>query len=279
MLFSIIGDYYRFFGMEVWVGSLIKYLEQFGFNSGTVRVTLTRMSQQGLLESRKVGQKSYYRVTPKGIKRIKEGTSRVYKLGNQVWDGQWRIVMTHFPESFKEQKDQFQRELQWNGFGTNGNNVWMSPHNLFAQVMDLVEELEIADFVESFTARYDGPNNYRDLVHKAWDIKEIQLKYEEFLKRFEPRFERMYQLNSKNELTDSDCFSERSLLVHEYRKFLFIDPRLPKEMLPVEWVGEEVWRFFRDYHQFLSPKAEHFFYENLELPEDDTTILRAEGAD
>jgi phenylacetic acid degradation operon negative regulatory protein len=267
MLFSLIGDYYRSLGMEVWVGSLIKYLEQFGFNSGTVRVTLTRMSQQGLVGSRKVGQKSYYHVTSKGRKRIKEGTSRVYQLRDKSWDGQWRIVMYSFPEETREQMDRFRKELQWNGFGCKGSNVWISPHNLFPQVMDLIEEYEIHDYVDFYTARYDGPQTYRDIVQKAWDIDEIKLKYDQFLKDFEPKYEMMSQLNAKGELEDKQCFVERALLVHEYRKFLFIDPRLPREMLPVEWIGEEARNFFRDFHRFLSPKAEKFFYENLVIPD------------
>jgi phenylacetic acid degradation operon negative regulatory protein len=277
MIFTLIGDYYRHFGMEVWVGSLIKYLEEFGFNSGTVRVTLTRMSQQGLLESRKNGQKSFYRVTSKGRKRINEGTARVYQLSDQSWDGQWRIVMYSFPEEMKEQRDRFRKELQWNGFGSKESNVWISPHNLFAQVMDLIEEYEIHQYVDFYTARYDGPQTYRDFVQKAWNIDEIRLRYEQFLKDFEFKYEKMYQLNVNNELEDRQCFVQRALLVHEYRKFLFIDPQLPREMLPSGWIGEEVWNFFKIFHGFLSSKAEKFFYENLVLPENAGETVQIKG--
>ncbi|UOF89285.1 hypothetical protein LSG31_15430 [Fodinisporobacter ferrooxydans] len=57
--------------------------------------------------------------------------------------------------------------------------------------------------------------------------------------------------------------------VHEYRKFLFIDPRLPEEVLPSDWIGEEARSFFRKYHQFLSPLAEKFFYRNLVVMNED----------
>ena len=39
-------------------------------------------------------------------------------------------------------------------------------------------------------------------------------------------------------MTDAECFVERTKLVHEYRKFLFLDPGLPKELLPEMWSGD-----------------------------------------
>lgn len=268
MLFTIIGDYYHQFDMKVWVGSLITYLKQFQFNEGTIRVTLTRLSQQGLLDSIKVGQKSFYYVTPKGRKRITEGTSRVYHLKDRKWDGQWRIVFYNFPESLREKRDQFRKELQWNGFACKENNVWISPHNSFSRVIELIEEYEIQEYVDFFTARYDGPKNYRNIAHKAWNLEEIENAYKSFLNQFEKKYEEMYRLFVRDELKEDQCFKERAILVHEYRKFLFIDPRLPKEMLPSQWIGDEAWEFFKDFHLFLSQKAEKFFYDHLVLPKD-----------
>ena len=43
---------------------------------------------------------------------------------------------------------------------------------------------------------------------------------------------------------DERAFAIRSVLVHEWRKFLFTDPGLPPELLPADWVGHEAARFF-----------------------------------
>ena len=37
----------------------------------------------------------------------------------------------------------------------------------------------------------------------------------------------------------TECFVERTKLVHEYRKFLFVDPGLPEELLPEKWLGSQ----------------------------------------
>lgn len=267
LLFTIFGDYYRNLRMEVWVGSLIKYLEPFGFSDGSVRVTLSRMMHQGWLESRKVGQKSFYRVTDKGLRRIKHGVTRVYQDKDEPWDGKWRIVMTNFPENLRETREQIRKELQWMGFGYLGNNVWVTPNNLYAQVMEMIDEYQVRAFMDFFTATYDGPQIGRGLAQKAWNLDEIAMKYEQFVSAFQPHYEKMYQTAKQESLSEDLCFVQRALLVHEYRKFLFVDPNLPKELLPSDWIGTEAAHLFREFHHFLTPMAEKYFYDHLVTPD------------
>ena len=268
-IFTILGEHLRHLGMEVWVGTLIQCLGQFGISEGAVRVTLSRMSQQGWVESRKIGQKSFYRLTEKGQKRIAEGLRRVYHQKETQWDGQWRIVMYTIPETMKDIKDQLRKELTWTGFGYLGNNVWISPHNLYSQVMEIIEEHQLHHYVDVYTARYEGPQSNRELVHKAWDLAYIDQAYQSFLDQFEPMYEKLYQLEVSGKLTDPEAFKGRIQLVHQFRKFLFIDPKLPQELLPSDWIGERADRFFRQFHQFLTPKAEKYFYSCLVTPGDE----------
>jgi len=50
----------------------------------------------------------------------------------------------------------------------------------------------------------------------------------------------------------------RSRLVHEWRKFLFLDPGLPRELLPVPWAGEEAADFFDSESGRLQAAAARF---------------------
>ena len=60
-------------------------------------------------------------------------------------------------------------------------------------------------------------------------------------------------------IEDSECFVRRFMLIHEYRKFPYIDPELPPELLPPNWLGGEAAHPFQEYHQVLGDKAIAFF--------------------
>jgi phenylacetic acid degradation operon negative regulatory protein len=50
----------------------------------------------------------------------------------------------------------------------------------------------------------------------------------------------------------------RSELVHEWRKFLFVDPGLPAELLPARWPGVDAAELFHREADWLLPAASRF---------------------
>ena len=94
LLFTIFGLYVRNYGSEIWVGSLTRFMTEFGFSIDAVRVAISRMLRQGWIDSRKINNKSYYSMTERGIKRLEEAgiavssmkyvyrSSRLGHLGN-----------------------------------------------------------------------------------------------------------------------------------------------------------------------------------------------------
>jgi phenylacetic acid degradation operon negative regulatory protein len=55
------------------------------------------------------------------------------------------------------------------------------------------------------------------------------------------------------------AFHEKTRLVHEFRKFLFIDPGLPAEVLPARWAGTEARGLFSAAYFLLAEPALRFF--------------------
>ncbi|GMA51363.1 PaaX family transcriptional regulator [Alicyclobacillus contaminans] len=267
LCFTLFGDYFRDLNVEVWVGSLIQYLEPFGITSGATRVTLSRMVQQGYVSARRIGQKSFYRLSEKGKRRILDGVTRVYDWEDPRWDRNWQVVSCNLLDMDKDLRDAVQKELQWMGFGSLGRGIWISPHPRYAQLKQMMDEYQVQARVHVFTGAYEGLGSALDLVEQAWNLAEIEEKYEAFLLEFGPRYQRVHQSSIQGSLSERDAFVERALLVHEFRKFLFVDPRLPRELLPANWAGERARKLFKDFHEFLTPKAERFFYDRLETAE------------
>ncbi|MFC0298693.1 phenylacetic acid degradation operon negative regulatory protein PaaX [Geobacillus jurassicus] len=259
MIFTIYGDYIRHYGGEIWIGSLIRLLREFGHNDQAVRAAVSRMSKQGWIRAEKRGNKSYYSLTERGVKRMEEAARRIYKTRPEHWDGKWRILIYTIPEEKRHLRDELRKELVWSGFGTISNSCWISPNNLEQQVYDLIDKYDIRPYVDFFLAEYDGPHTNKRLVEKCWNLEEINQKYEQFIAVYSQKYVIDKHKIERGEMSDAECFVERTKLVHEYRKFLFIDPSLPEELLPNEWMGNHAAALFNDYYQQLAAPASRFF--------------------
>jgi phenylacetic acid degradation operon negative regulatory protein len=260
LLFTLFGDFIRYYGGEVWAGSLIHLLQEFAISPQAVRVAISRMTSEGWLQNRRAGKKSFYVLTQRGEKRLAEGAKRIYKLENPPWNGEWLIVTYTLPEDHKATRERFRRELAWTGFGQLTRSVWASPRDLQPQLIELIQRYHLEGKIDFFTARYQGPENNRALVHKCWDLETIQQRYAEFIALYQGKLARYQQHQAKQDaIPDNECFREEILLIHEYRKFLFIDPGLPDELLPEQWLGRDAARLLHEYYHQVSPAAHRFF--------------------
>ena len=222
MIFTIYGDYIHHYGNRIWIGSLIRLLKEFGHNDQAARVAVSRMMKQGWLQSEKQDNRSYYFLTEQGISRIEEAGNRIFKLNPIEWDGKWRVLMYTIPEEKRHIRDELRQELLWSGFGSFSNACWISPNNLEKEVKLLIEKYDISEYVDFFISEYIGPKDNHTLVEKSWPLEQVVEKYEEFIIKYSKQFIANQEIIKRGEMSDADCFVERTKLVHEYRKFLFL---------------------------------------------------------
>lgn len=259
MIFTLYGDYISHYGSKIWIGSLIRLLSEFGHNDQSVRAAISRMNKQGWVRADKVGNKSYYSLTERGQNRIDEAAKRIFKLTPEKWDGQWRILMYTIPEEIRTVRDELRKELVWSGFGSLSNSCWISANNLEKQVMDLIEKYNICEYVDFFIATYTGPHEDIRIIEKSWNLEEINAKYQAFISEYSQKYIIDKNKIQKGHMSEAECFVERAKLVHEYRKFLFVDPGLPEELLPEKWLGSYAASLFSDYYKELAEPASRFF--------------------
>lgn len=259
MIFTLYGDYISHYGNEIWIGSLIRLLEAFGHNEQSVRAAISRMGKQGWVQSRREGNKSHYCLTERGVKRINEAAQRIFKLQPEAWDGKWRMLMYTIPEEKRTIRDELRKEIVWSGFGMLSGGLWISPNRLEKQVNDLIDKYDIAPYVHFFISEYDGPHENEKLVRECWDLDDINVRYRQFIDEYGGKFTVDSGKIEKDDISDGECFVERTRLVHEYRKFLFVDPGLPEELLPDKWLGGEAASLFSNYYKALAEPASRFF--------------------
>lgn len=259
MIFTLYGDYISHYGDVIWIGSLIRLLKEFGHNEQAVRAAISRMSKQGWVKAERQGNKSYYSLTERGKARMNEASKRIYKLDTPEWDGQWRMLIYTIPEEKRHLRDELRKELTWSGFGLLSNSCWITPNPMEQQVNSLIDKYEVGPYVSFFRATYEGMSDHESLVKKCWDLEQINQRYSEFIQEYSQDYVIDKHKIDTGDMSDGSCFVKRALLVHQYRKFLFIDPSLPPELLPEKWVGDSAASLFADYYQILEKPATRFF--------------------
>jgi phenylacetic acid degradation operon negative regulatory protein len=80
------------------------------------------------------------------------------------------------------------------------------------------------------------------MVRQAWDLGALETEYEEFLTTFTRQ-------------PSSDPLVRLTQLVHAWRRFALLDPALPRELLPKEWIGARAARLFHRQHAKWLPEA------------------------
>jgi phenylacetic acid degradation operon negative regulatory protein len=263
MMFTLFGDYIMHRGGEVWVGSLIKIAAEFGLSQQAVRSALSRMSQKGFLKIRHVGNRSYYGPTARTRRLLEEGERRIFVRRTAPWDRRWHLLVYSIPERKRDVRAELRKQLSWLGYGPLSSGSWICPHDVEDDVRTLVAQLGIESWVEMFSATHQGLSDERELGARCWDLEGINRRYRDFVDKWRPAFEEMRR---RADIADGECFVQRFLLVHEYRKFFFIDPDLPPELLPDVWCGTEARELFHAYYEFLAEGANRYLDSVFEAP-------------
>ena len=260
MLFTLFGDYVRHYGGTIWIGSLIALMAEIGFTAAAVRAAVSRTTRQGWLEPIRSGRESYYALTPRGQDRIAEAAQRIFKLHPGEWDGRWRLLIISASARDRRQRAALRRELAWMGYAPLSRGTYIAPNDLADRTARLAERYHLAGKTEMFTSRHEGPTPDAALAARYWDLAEIDAAYARFVKTWKSRLEERRRAEAAGEvLPNAAAFAEKTRIVHEFRKFLFIDPGLPQELLPARWSGLEARSIFSAYYYLLAEGALRFF--------------------
>ncbi len=257
---TLYGDYVLNKGGEIGIGSLVTLLSNFGLSEQAIRSAVSRMCRSGLLKAKRANRKSYYSLTSEGHSLLTKGAQRIFQRKESRWDGNWNIVTYSIPESMRQARDRLRLELGWMGYGALGEATWISPYDLTREVKNLLERLNIEEYVHIFSAQHQSSIDPKKIVSHCWDLDKIHQKYADFLTEYHPKLEEhRKRLEAGETIEPSQCFVARFNLIHEYRKLPFFDPDLPLELLPDNWLRPQAAALFDEYHGLLTEKANEYF--------------------
>jgi phenylacetic acid degradation operon negative regulatory protein len=265
LIVTVFGDAIAPRGGRVWIGSLIQVMADFGISERLVRTSVFRLARDGWLNVEQIGRQSYYRLTEEGTRRFAQATHRIYGEPRQSWDGNWCLVMTACLAS--DRRELVRRELSWLGFAAIGSDVLAHPSPDPADLEAQLKRLDGGDLIV-MNARGAGQTMHngavRELVHRSWNLEDIEQRYAAFLDRFRPVFAATRRCR---QIPPRIAFQIRTLMLQEYRKVLLRDPLLPAELLPRSWHGVPAYQLCRNLYRRVYDAADAFLSETMETAE------------
>jgi len=252
-LFDLYGDHLRARGDRAPVAALVRLMAPLGIAAPAVRTAVSRMVRQGWLEPVLLPCGRGYELSERARHRVDDAAARIYRTRDARWEGGWDLLVVDQPGP-RSARERLRGGLAYLGYAPLSDSTWISA---FPSVE--VEDLLAAE--QAGWARFRAVDEHAaGRAREAWDLESLAAAYvawrgfaDRLLQDPESQLPGIARAGE-----DKRAFAVRSVLVHEWRKFLFTDPGLPSELLPADWAGDEAAAFFAREAARLLPAASRF---------------------
>jgi phenylacetic acid degradation operon negative regulatory protein len=264
LVMTLFGDAIRPHGGALWLGSLIRLLAPFGISDRLVRTSVFRLAEDGWLSGRREGRRSLYTLRDTAVRRFTRAYRRVYSPTYLAWPGYWTLVFATNGTLNPQTRSELRKELGWEGFSALSPTVFVHPNPDRDTLAEILDAYDVRGDV--FVSTMDEASDIQgrplpELVREYWPLEAISGNYRSFIDNFSPLPRLIH--DAKPVLTPEQAFVIRGLLVHEYRRALLHDPRLPIELLPPDWEGKTAYELCRDIYAATYRRAGEYIMDAL----------------
>ena len=239
-----------------WSGGLVSLLEDLGFPAPSARLSLNRVIARGLLSPVREGRLVFYKMTKQLDLILQEGRRRTFPdSSDPEWTGQWTLVWYSIPETRRLHRGRFGRWLSLGGFGSLQDGTWIAPGDNRAHVYELLERLSIERYVSVLVGELGLEREISHLAKCAWKIDELTVMFERFLVDARIHLDRL----DMEVPDDKAMFVIRTKMIEKFRKMMVIDPKVPDQLLGIDWPRKEAINTFLTAQTVLrEPALRHF---------------------
>lgn len=241
---------------RAWLPSaaLVCLLCESGASEAGARTVISRLSRRGLLEGRRDGRHSAYRLPRPVAAHLREAGRWIgsFAVGQETWDGTWTLVAFSLPQEADATRRALRGQLRWRGYAPLYDALWVSPHP-----MDDACQTELLKLAQGamtvFRARHVEIETVASRSPiEAWDVAAIARQYESFISRWGALVPRV----ESGSVTGTAAVRARTEVMDTYRRFPTLDPYLPVELMPEGWPRQEARAVFVAVYDGLAGPAE-----------------------
>lgn len=240
-LLTVLGEFALARDESVWTATVLEALGRLGVEERAARQALARSSGEGLLDPQRHGRRVAWTLTDEGRSLLHEGTGRIYGFMREHhgWDGRWLVLTVSIPESQRQLRHRLRTQLTWLGLGSPVSGLWVSPDATKSPAVHrVVRDLGLDQQSFGWVGPASGIGEESRLMSAAWDLEEVEERYLTFLGAF----------GDRRTDTGADAFTAQVEIVQAWRRFPFVDPDLPRELLDHDWPGPRAAALFHDRH-------------------------------
>jgi phenylacetic acid degradation operon negative regulatory protein len=230
LILSLFGLYAREAGNWLSVWALIALMADLEVDAAATRSSVSRLKKRGVLEpSRRDGQAGYT-LSAAALAVLVEGDARIWSRPRaSVADG-WLVVVFSVPELEREKRHELRSLLTRLGFGTAAPGVWVAPGTAYDETLAAVERQGLASYTEFFRGAYLGVGSVGARIGEWWDLGIVADLYDAFLVEHRP----LARLRGNDA---ARAYAAYVPLLTAWRRFPYLDPGIPLELLPPDWPG------------------------------------------
>lgn len=217
---------------------LIEKGNQQPVNSNQLSAVSNQIKEDKLKTDNRELKTNEYRLTAKGYCSLCLQFP-FFRFLKEEWDGRWRIISYEIPETKRQIRDRFRREMRGWGLGPWHRSFWLTPHPIIENLRNLVYGREEEKYIQAFESTHVfGDLNL--LVEKVWQRSELDKKYRELFKGWHAIL--------SGQKTNEQKMKE---IIGSYVEVLRWDPGLPPSLIGKKWIGFEAFSIVKEVKSIL----------------------------
>jgi phenylacetic acid degradation operon negative regulatory protein len=233
LIVTVYGLYSRSEGGWMSVASLISLLADLGVDEPAVRSSISRLKRRGILHASRRAGAAGYALSDEALAILEEGDLRIFRRERASLADGWLLAVFSVPEAQRQRRHVLRSQLARLGFGTAAPGVWIAPAYLHDATAEMLRRLGLDSYADLFRADHVAFGELAPKVRQWWDLDLLEKLYGQFLDANEPLLRR-WRSRPKQE---REAFADYVRVLTDWRRLPYLDPGLPAELLPPNWVG------------------------------------------
>ncbi|MEE3503448.1 PaaX family transcriptional regulator C-terminal domain-containing protein [Acidiphilium acidophilum] len=236
LVLTLMGDAIMPRGGSVALSTILDLCAGLDIGPGVVRTAVSRLAADGWLVAERQSRASFYAIGPDRRGEYVRAARHIFGPARHPQVDRMTLILLDPGDS----RESVRHRLTRLGF-VAWQNVMIAPERPLPP--------SVAASVLAVTAQANAATLPR-LAARAWRLESLAGHYGGFIETFGPI------ARAAPELEPRDAILTRILLIHDYRRIMLRDPRLPTAFLPPGWIGDGARHLCATLYAALRPASE-----------------------